>query len=125
MSHFNCYPNAGIESRLVILPHERHSYQARESILHMAWEQEEWLKSLEHEYDTGVTAAEVDGCTGQSDGVTTDAVAATNVVIEGGDGGDKGEAISVVITEGGSNANNAKAFVAAAQVDEIAGAEAD
>jgi dipeptidyl aminopeptidase/acylaminoacyl peptidase len=37
----------GIESRLCILPHERHSYRARESILHMAWEQEEWLKSLE------------------------------------------------------------------------------
>jgi len=37
----------GIESRLVMLPHERHSYRARESILHMAWEQEEWLKSLE------------------------------------------------------------------------------
>lgn len=37
----------GIESRLCKLPHERHSYRARESILHMAWEQEEWLKSLE------------------------------------------------------------------------------
>ena len=37
----------GIESRLCVLPHERHSYRARESILHMAWEQEEWLKSLE------------------------------------------------------------------------------
>jgi hypothetical protein len=37
----------GIESRLCMLPHERHSYRARESILHMAWEQEEWLKSLE------------------------------------------------------------------------------
>lgn len=37
----------GIESRLCRLPHERHSYRARESILHMAWEQEEWLKSLE------------------------------------------------------------------------------
>lgn len=37
----------GIESRLVMLPHERHSYRARESILHMAYEQEEWLKSLE------------------------------------------------------------------------------
>jgi len=37
----------GIESRLCILPHERHSYRAKESILHMAWEQEEWLKSLE------------------------------------------------------------------------------
>ena len=37
----------GIESRLCMLPHERHSYRAKESILHMAWEQEEWLKSLE------------------------------------------------------------------------------
>lgn len=36
----------GIESRLCKLPHEGHSYRARESILHMAWEQEEWLKSL-------------------------------------------------------------------------------
>jgi dipeptidyl aminopeptidase/acylaminoacyl peptidase len=37
----------GIESRLCILPYERHAYRAKESILHMAWEQEEWLKSLE------------------------------------------------------------------------------
>jgi dipeptidyl aminopeptidase/acylaminoacyl peptidase len=37
----------GIESRLAMLPHERHSYRARESILHMAWEQETWLSSLE------------------------------------------------------------------------------
>ena len=37
----------GIESRLVMLPHERHSYRAKESILHMAWEQEQWLNSLE------------------------------------------------------------------------------
>lgn len=38
---------AGIESRLCILPHERHSYRAKESILHMAWEQEEWLRSMD------------------------------------------------------------------------------
>uniref|UniRef100_A0A7S4ENG5 Peptidase S9 prolyl oligopeptidase catalytic domain-containing protein n=1 Tax=Pseudo-nitzschia australis TaxID=44445 RepID=A0A7S4ENG5_9STRA len=37
----------GIESRLCVLPHECHSYRARESILHMAWEQEEWLRGLE------------------------------------------------------------------------------
>jgi len=37
----------GIESKLVMLPHERHSYRAKESILHMAWEQEQWLSSLE------------------------------------------------------------------------------
>ncbi|KAL7481989.1 hypothetical protein ACHAW6_007664 [Cyclotella cf. meneghiniana] len=39
----------GIESKLVLLPHERHGYRAKESILHMAYEQEEWLKSLEDE----------------------------------------------------------------------------
>mmetsp|Transcript_8184 Transcript_8184/g.19739 ORF Transcript_8184/g.19739 Transcript_8184/m.19739 type:complete len:860 (+) Transcript_8184:126-2705(+) len=37
----------GIESKLVMLPHERHSYRAKESILHMAYEQETWLSSLE------------------------------------------------------------------------------
>ncbi len=56
----------------------------------MAWEQEEWFKSLEHDNDTVVTA-EVDGFSKRSDAVTTDAVAATNVVIEAGDGGDEGE----------------------------------
>jgi hypothetical protein len=45
--YFGALKAFGIESRLVMLPHERHSYRARESILHMAWEQEEWLKSLE------------------------------------------------------------------------------
>lgn len=29
--------------RLVMLPHESHSYRARESILHLLWETEEWL----------------------------------------------------------------------------------
>ena len=37
----------GIECKLVMLPHERHSYRAKESILHMAYEQEQWLQSLE------------------------------------------------------------------------------
>lgn len=45
--YFAALKGFGIESRLVILPHEQHSYRAKESILHMAWEQEEWLKSLE------------------------------------------------------------------------------
>jgi dipeptidyl aminopeptidase/acylaminoacyl peptidase len=30
-------------SRLVMLPHESHSYRARESLLHMLWESEQWL----------------------------------------------------------------------------------
>ena len=37
----------GIESRLVMMPHEGHHYKAKESILHMTWEQEQWLKPLE------------------------------------------------------------------------------
>lgn len=34
----------GGKARLVMLPHESHGYQARESILHMMWEQNEWLE---------------------------------------------------------------------------------
>jgi dipeptidyl aminopeptidase/acylaminoacyl peptidase len=33
----------GATVRLVMLPSESHGYRARESILHMLWEQEEWL----------------------------------------------------------------------------------
>ena len=34
----------GKDVRLVMLPHEGHGYRARESILHVLWEQEQWLK---------------------------------------------------------------------------------
>jgi dipeptidyl aminopeptidase/acylaminoacyl peptidase len=33
----------GATARLVLLPHESHSYRARESVLHMLWEMETWL----------------------------------------------------------------------------------
>lgn len=33
----------GGTARLVMLPHESHGYRARESILHMLWETEQWL----------------------------------------------------------------------------------
>ncbi|MEA3588542.1 S9 family peptidase [Pseudidiomarina sp. 1APP75-27a] len=33
----------GGTSRLVMLPHESHGYRARESVLHMLWEQTRWL----------------------------------------------------------------------------------
>ena len=33
----------GKDARLVMLPHESHSYRARESILHLLWETQEWL----------------------------------------------------------------------------------
>ncbi|MBB1372185.1 hypothetical protein H5058_15360, partial [Pseudoalteromonas sp. SR45-4] len=31
------------EVRLVMLPHEAHGYRARKSLLHVLWEQEQWL----------------------------------------------------------------------------------
>ncbi|MBD1583019.1 alpha/beta hydrolase family protein [Pseudoalteromonas sp. S16_S37] len=34
----------GKQARLVMLPNEGHGYKARESILHVLWEQEQWLK---------------------------------------------------------------------------------
>jgi dipeptidyl aminopeptidase/acylaminoacyl peptidase len=34
----------GAVARLVMLPHESHAYRARESILHMAWEIDRWLR---------------------------------------------------------------------------------
>lgn len=41
----------GTEARLVLLPAESHGYRARESILHMLWEQNRWLG--EHVRDAG------------------------------------------------------------------------
>ncbi len=34
----------GGKARLVMLPHESHGYRARESIMHMLWEQDQWLE---------------------------------------------------------------------------------
>ena len=33
----------GKEARLVMLPYEAHGYRARKSLLHVLWEQEQWL----------------------------------------------------------------------------------
>ena len=35
----------GAVTRLVMLPNESHSYRARESVLHMLWEQDRWLET--------------------------------------------------------------------------------
>ncbi|MFA6617559.1 MAG: prolyl oligopeptidase family serine peptidase [Candidatus Neomarinimicrobiota bacterium] len=42
--YFNALKGLGATVRLVILPKESHSYRAKESILHLLWEQDEWLK---------------------------------------------------------------------------------
>ncbi|MBC7884388.1 MAG: S9 family peptidase [Saprospiraceae bacterium] len=41
--YFNALKGLGATTRLVILPKESHGYVARESILHMLWEQDQWL----------------------------------------------------------------------------------
>jgi dipeptidyl aminopeptidase/acylaminoacyl peptidase len=34
----------GGTARLVLLPHESHSYRARESVMHLIWETDTWLE---------------------------------------------------------------------------------
>ncbi|MCL1050188.1 prolyl oligopeptidase family serine peptidase [Shewanella abyssi] len=40
---FKAIRGLGGQARLVTFPYESHSYKAKQSILHMLWEQEEWL----------------------------------------------------------------------------------
>ena len=40
---FNALKGHGATVRLVMLPHESHGYQARESVMHMLWEMSEWM----------------------------------------------------------------------------------
>lgn len=42
--YFNALKGMGAPVRLVMLPKESHGYAARESILHMLWEQDRWLE---------------------------------------------------------------------------------
>ncbi len=49
--YYNALKGHGATTRLCFLPHESHGYRARESVLHMLWETEQWM-------DTYVKAAE-------------------------------------------------------------------
>ncbi len=42
--YFNALKGLGATTRLVMLPKESHGYRAKESILHMLWEQDQWLE---------------------------------------------------------------------------------
>lgn len=42
--YFNALKGLGAPARLVMLPKESHGYAARESIMHMLWEQDQWLE---------------------------------------------------------------------------------
>ncbi len=41
--YFNALKGLGATARLVMLPKESHGYSAKESILHVLWEQDQWL----------------------------------------------------------------------------------
>ena len=41
--YFNALKGLGATSRLVLLPKESHGYSAKESVLHVLWEQDQWL----------------------------------------------------------------------------------
>ena len=41
--YYSALKGHGATARLVMLPYESHGYRARESLLHMLWEQEQWL----------------------------------------------------------------------------------
>ncbi|MFC2103941.1 prolyl oligopeptidase family serine peptidase [Bacteroidota bacterium] len=42
--YFNALKGLGATVRLVLLPKESHGYRARESVLHVLWEQDQWLE---------------------------------------------------------------------------------
>jgi dipeptidyl aminopeptidase/acylaminoacyl peptidase len=42
--YFNALKGMGAPARLVFLPKESHGYAARESVMHMLWEQDQWLE---------------------------------------------------------------------------------
>lgn len=42
--YFAALKSLGAPARLVLLPNEGHAYQARESVLHTLWEQDQWLQ---------------------------------------------------------------------------------
>ncbi|MBT8286756.1 MAG: alpha/beta fold hydrolase [Bacteroidia bacterium] len=55
--YFNALKGLGAPARLVMLPKESHGYRARESVMHLLWEQDQWLekyvKNKKHPKETG------------------------------------------------------------------------
>lgn len=61
---FAAIKGLGGTARLVLLPHESHGYAAKENVLHMLWEQDEWLNKYcpnNEEKSTGSWVDPTDG----------------------------------------------------------------
>ncbi len=55
--YFNALKGLGATVRLVMLPKESHGYRAKESILHLLWEQDQWLeKYVKNREETEMTS---------------------------------------------------------------------
>ncbi len=54
---FNALKGLGKTARLVLLPHESHGYQARESVMHMLYEMHEWLEKYVKHADAKTSQA--------------------------------------------------------------------
>lgn len=55
---YSALKGMGATTRLVMLPHESHGYRAKESILHMLWEQDQWLEKYVKNRSLNSAAAE-------------------------------------------------------------------
>ena len=42
--YFNALKGHGAPTRLIMLPKESHGYRARESVMHLLWEQDQWME---------------------------------------------------------------------------------
>ena len=63
---YNALKGLGATARLVMLPHESHGYRARESLLHMLWEEHRWLETyVKNASPRDEADVEVEGPTGR------------------------------------------------------------
>lgn len=59
--YFNALKGLGATARLVMLPKESHGYSAKESVLHVLWEQDQWLeKYVKNKKDNPVNTPETE-----------------------------------------------------------------
>ena len=58
--YFNALKGLGGPARLVMLPKESHGYRAKESIMHVLWEQDQWLEEHVKNKDPMETSVQMD-----------------------------------------------------------------
>ncbi|QLG44203.1 alpha/beta hydrolase family protein [Costertonia aggregata] len=59
--YFNALKGLGATVRLVMLPKESHGYRAKESVLHLLWEQDQWLNKYVKQEENTISTPETIG----------------------------------------------------------------